>query len=93
MHLMFLGVVKSAVSCLIMVAKMFDVDKSLLKSIVIKIGSLTKSGIDSIPKETIKDDKTAGWIVADFVPLARGMPWVLKGMDNLLEIIFKETKT
>ena len=89
---MFLGVVKSSISCIIRFAKMFDIDKLLLNIIALNIESLTKSGIDIIPKEKIKDDKTAGWIAPDYVRLARVTPWVIKDMDHLLENNFKKTK-
>ena len=57
MHLMFLGIVKSATSCLIRFSKIFDVGKLLSNSIAINMEYLTKIGIEFMLKEIIKDEK------------------------------------
>ena len=62
---MFLCVVKSAMPCLVRFSKILDVEKLLLNNITINIESLTKSGIEFMPKETTKADKMAGWIATD----------------------------
>ena len=64
---MFLRVVKSAASLLIKFPKKIDVSKALLNIIAINVESLTKKDIKCILKKMIKDDKTACWIVTDYV--------------------------
>ena len=53
---------------------MFDVEKLLLNSIANNIESLANLGIDFIPKEMMKDDKTSGSIATSFIRLAHAMP-------------------
>ena len=47
--------------------------------------SLTKIGINFMPKETIKNEKTEGLIETHYARLSRVVPQVLKEIYNLLE--------
>ena len=60
MYLMLLGGIKSVICLLLLLVKVFDIDKILLKSITNNMKLLRKIGIDFLPKETLKDDKTIG---------------------------------
>ena len=46
---------------------------------------LSKSGIDFLPTELLKDDNSSGWIANDYVKFVKSMPWIFITFDTMLK--------
>ena len=44
---------------------------------------LSDAGIDFLPSEVMKTDKTAGWLGADFNKINKVWPWIWRNVDPI----------
>ena len=72
-HLIFLGIFKSLISILFLIAKIFNIYSILTYYITKNIELLVKSDIDFVPNEMLKDDKIIGYIAKDYVKFVKTM--------------------
>ena len=72
-----------------LLAKIFDIDKILIKEMTESIVLFIKSSIDFLPTKITKDDKTTSWIAKDCIKFIRVICWACKDFDKLLYYILR----
>ena len=70
------GVFKSLITFLFKLSQLLNIHSIVEQDVATILFEISNSGIDFLPNELLKGDRTTGWLGSDFTKIAKVWPYV-----------------
>ena len=79
------GIFKSLITFLFKLSQLLNIHCTVEQDVATILFEISNSGIDFLPNELLKGDRTTGWLGSDFTKIAKVWPYVWRLYDNALQ--------